>query len=44
VEELLKEISAIVWGPWTIIALVGLGVYLTIGTKFLQVRKRRGTF
>lgn len=38
-ETLLKEISALVWGPWTICALVGLGAYLTIGTKFLQIRK-----
>ncbi|WPC41369.1 sodium:alanine symporter family protein [Clostridium sp. JS66] len=38
-EQLLQQISIIVWGPWTVIALVGLGVYLTIGTRFLQVRK-----
>ncbi len=38
-EQLLQQISVIVWGPWTVIALVGLGVYLTIGTRFLQIRK-----
>jgi AGCS family alanine or glycine:cation symporter len=28
-----------IWGPWLTITLVGIGIYFSFGTKFLQVRK-----
>jgi AGCS family alanine or glycine:cation symporter len=37
--ELLDRIGAIVWGPLTIILLVGTGLYLTLRVKGIQVRK-----
>jgi AGCS family alanine or glycine:cation symporter len=37
--DLLDRIGAIVWGPLTIILLVGTGLYLTLRVKGIQVRK-----
>ena len=37
--ELLDRIDAIVWGPLTIILLVGTGLYLTLRVRGIQVRK-----
>jgi alanine or glycine:cation symporter, AGCS family len=37
--EVLATISKIVWGPWLIVFLIGMGVYFTVRTKFLQIRK-----
>jgi AGCS family alanine or glycine:cation symporter len=37
--EWVGTIAGIIWGPWLIILFVGVGVYFTIGTKFLQLRK-----
>lgn len=41
VEATLEAVAAFLWGPWLIIALIGMGVYYTIGTRFLQIRKFR---
>ncbi|MDO5726855.1 MAG: sodium:alanine symporter family protein [Bowdeniella nasicola] len=39
-QQLLNEISAILWGPYTLIPLLlGTGVYLTIRLNLIQVRK-----
>lgn len=37
--DILSQISDIVWGPVTMILLLGTGVYLTIRLKFLQIFK-----
>ncbi len=37
--ELIGKLAGFLWGPWMTATLVGVGVYFTIGTKFLQVRK-----
>lgn len=37
--KLIADIDAIVWGPVTIIALLGTGVYLTILLKGIQFRE-----
>ncbi|HFQ6994922.1 TPA: alanine/glycine:cation symporter family protein [Klebsiella pneumoniae] len=37
--EIITAISGFVWGPVLIIALVGMGIYFTIGTRFLQIRR-----
>ncbi len=37
--EILDRIGAVVWGPLTIILLVGTGIYLTLRVKGIQVRK-----
>ena len=36
---ILGEISSIVWGPFTLVLLLGVGVFLTIGLKFFSVKK-----
>ena len=37
--ELCNTVGGFLWGPWTQIFLIAVGIYLTIGTKFYQVRK-----
>ncbi|MFD1020771.1 alanine/glycine:cation symporter family protein [Thalassobacillus hwangdonensis] len=37
-QEVLNQISGIVWGPFLLILLVGTGVYLTLRLGFLQFR------
>nr|WP_255711625.1 sodium:alanine symporter family protein [Pelosinus baikalensis] len=36
---MIVKIANLVWGPWLIFALVGVGVFFTLGTRFLQIRK-----
>ncbi|MDQ0338034.1 AGCS family alanine or glycine:cation symporter [Caldalkalibacillus uzonensis] len=38
-QQIIGTLTGYIWGPWMIISLVGIGVYFTIGTKFLQIRK-----
>ncbi|HHV46725.1 MAG TPA: sodium:alanine symporter family protein [Tissierellia bacterium] len=38
-ENLVSKAAAAVWGPATIIILLGTGVYLSLGTRFVQFRK-----
>jgi AGCS family alanine or glycine:cation symporter len=37
--EILNQISGIVWGPAMLILLVGTGIFLTVGTAFIPLRK-----
>lgn len=37
--QLLNKIDSIVWGPVTLILLVGTGLYLTVGLRFMSIRK-----
>ncbi len=37
--QIIGTLAGIVWGPWLTFLLVGTGVYYTIGTRFLQIRK-----
>lgn len=37
--EWVGNVAGIIWGPWLIVLFVGVGVYFTVGTKFLQLRK-----
>ncbi|MEN2768255.1 alanine/glycine:cation symporter family protein [Ornithinibacillus xuwenensis] len=37
-EQLIKDISSFVWGPPTLILIVGTGIYLTLRLGFLQFR------
>lgn len=37
--ELVDKLSGWLWGPWMIVVLVGMGVYFTIGTKFMVFTK-----
>lgn len=41
---IIKNISDFAWGPVMIILLVGTGLYLTIGTRFVQFRKLTTAF
>ena len=41
---ILGEISSIVWGPFTLVLLLGVGVFLTIGLKFFSVKKIKFAF
>ena len=38
-QKLLDQISGMVWGPVTIILLVGTGIFITLIVKAIQVRK-----
>ncbi|MFD1781661.1 alanine/glycine:cation symporter family protein [Fredinandcohnia salidurans] len=38
-QSIIGWLAGIIWGPWLIVTLVGVGVYFTIGTKFIQIRK-----
>jgi len=38
-QDFLSKLSGIVWGPPMLILLVGTGIYLTFGLKWLTVRK-----
>lgn len=37
--EILNQVSSFVWGPAMLILLVGTGIFLTIGTAFIPLRK-----
>jgi len=37
--DFVIKLAGILWGPWMTITLVGVGVYFTLGTRFLQIRK-----
>ncbi|MGD8783941.1 MAG: alanine:cation symporter family protein, partial [Thioalkalispiraceae bacterium] len=39
ITTILNSISGYVWGPFTIILLVGTGLYLTIGLGFMPLRR-----
>ncbi|MFQ5912253.1 MAG: alanine/glycine:cation symporter family protein [Nitrospinota bacterium] len=34
-----QKINALVWGPWLMVLLVGTGIWLSVGTRFIQGRK-----
>lgn len=37
--EIIGMLTGLIWGPWIIVTIVGIGIYFTFRTKFLQVRK-----
>jgi len=37
--QILTQLSDFIWGPVTLVLLVGTGIYLTIGLRFLSIRK-----
>ena len=39
VENLNKLVNNIIWGPFMLLLLLGTGIYFTIRTNFLQIRK-----
>ena len=39
ITSLLNTLSSFIWGPFTLVLLLGVGVYLTIGLKFMPWRK-----
>lgn len=38
-ENVISKAASIAWGPVTIILLLGTGIFLSFGTKFIQFRK-----
>ena len=47
VEQLQQWASAfegVIWGPWLIVLLVGTGIFLSIGTRFVQFRRLGDAF
>lgn len=38
-ENVISKAASIAWGPVTILILLGTGIYLSIGTRFVQFRK-----
>lgn len=43
-EHALRTMAAIVWGPQTVILLLGVGFFLTIRLRFVQIRRLRLSF
>lgn len=33
------KLLGLIWGPWLTVTLVGIGIYFTVGCKFIQIRK-----
>lgn len=38
-ENVVSKVASVVWGPATILLLLGAGIYLSFGTRFVQFRK-----
>lgn len=38
IDELIKRIDNLVWGPWLLLLLLGTGVYLMVRLRFLPIR------
>ncbi len=39
IQEIVKVLNDIAWGPWMLLLLVGTGVFLSVKVSFLQFRK-----
>ena len=37
--DVCNAVGGFLWGPWTQIFLIAVGIYLTVGTRFYQVRR-----
>lgn len=42
--QILEKIAGLLWGPWMLALILGTGIYLTIGTRWLSVTKLRRAF
>ena len=38
-ERMIHRLQELVWGPWMVAALLGLGVYFTVKSGFFQLRR-----
>ena len=38
IEIILEKISGIIWGNYLIVTLVGVGIFFTISTGFIQIK------
>lgn len=43
-EQFFFDLSNLIWGNWLIVTLIGVGLYFTAITKFIQVRKLKFIF
>lgn len=39
ISQINSRLNEFIWGPFLILAIVGVGIYLTIGTRFVQFRR-----
>lgn len=42
--QILEKIASLFWGPWMLALVLGTGIYLTVGTRWLSVTKLRRAF
>lgn len=42
--DIVTKVASMVWGPVTIVLLLGTGVYLSFGTRFVQFKKMKEAF
>lgn len=42
--QFLEAFASLLWGPWMIALVLGTGIYLTIGTRWLSVTKLKKAF
>ena len=40
----LEKIAEALWGPWMLLLVLGTGIYFTIGTRWLTIRKLKTAF
>ncbi|MBQ3084309.1 MAG: sodium:alanine symporter family protein [Clostridia bacterium] len=40
----LETAAGLLWGPWMLLLVLGTGIYLTVGTRWLSVRKLKTAF
>lgn len=38
---MIHRLQELVWGPWMLAVLLGMGIYLTAGSRFFQIRRFR---
>ena len=41
---ILERIAAFLWGPWMVALVLGTGIYLIVGTRWLSVTKLKAAF
>ncbi|MBQ8893692.1 MAG: sodium:alanine symporter family protein [Clostridia bacterium] len=42
--KILEKMASLLWGPWMLALILGTGIYLTIGTRWLSVTKLKNAF
>ena len=44
IEEWIRKLDDLVWGPWLLLLLLGTGMYLMISLRFLPLKNLKFAF